>query len=41
MGDDSKDSADSRFDGTISLNKLEGRVWLVIWPLSRLGFVTP
>jgi signal peptidase I len=41
LGDDSRDSADSRFDGPIGLNKIEGRTWLIIWPLSRFGFVAP
>jgi signal peptidase I len=41
LGDDSKDSSDSRFDGEIPLSKLEGRAWLILWPPSRFGLLTP
>ncbi|MHC4646439.1 MAG: hypothetical protein ACYTBJ_13140 [Planctomycetota bacterium] len=33
------ESADSRLDGTVSLDRIESRPWLIIWPLSRFGFV--
>ena len=41
LGDDSKDSADSRFDGTISKERILGRAWLIVWPLDRFAFVNP
>ncbi|MBN1808074.1 MAG: signal peptidase I [Planctomycetes bacterium] len=41
LGDDSKDSFDSRFTGPLSGEKVEGRPWLIVWPLSRIGFVNP
>jgi len=41
LGDDSKDSSDSRFDGAIAFSKLEGRAWLILWPPNRFGLLTP
>jgi signal peptidase I len=41
LGDNSRDSDDSRFNGSISPSKITGRPWLRIWPLSRFGFVNP
>ncbi len=41
LGDDSKDSQDSRFDGPVSEDAIMGRAWLVVWPLSQFRFVTP
>lgn len=39
LGDDSRDSLDSRFMGSVTGDRFRGRVWFVVWPLSRLGFV--
>jgi signal peptidase I len=41
LGDDSQDSQDSRYDGPVAPGRIERRVWLVVWPLSRLRCVTP
>ena len=41
FGDDSKDSADSRFDGPVDVEEIRGRAWLIVWPPSRIGFVNP
>jgi signal peptidase I len=41
LGDDSKDSADSRFDGPVSPSEIRARAWLIVWPPSRIGFVNP
>jgi len=41
LGDRSTDSQDSRFDGPVQPSRIAGRAWLVIWPLSRVGFVSP
>ena len=41
LGDDSRDSQDSRFDGPIDRRQIIGRAWLVVWPLSRIRFVNP
>jgi signal peptidase I len=39
FGDFSRDSHDSRFDGVLSPERITGRAWMVVWPLSRVGFV--
>lgn len=39
LGDDSRDSYDSRFLGPVSPKEIRGRVWCVLWPLKRLGAV--
>ncbi len=39
LGDDSVDSLDSRYEGTIPQEKIAGRVWLRVWPPSRIGLV--
>jgi signal peptidase I len=39
MGDNRINSKDSRVFGTISKGKIVGRVFVRIWPLSRLGFL--
>ena len=41
LGDDSKDSQDSRFEGPIDGKQIRGRAWLILWPPSRVGFVNP
>ncbi len=39
LGDDSRDSQDSRFDGVLAPERITGRAWMVVWPPSRLGLV--
>jgi signal peptidase I len=39
LGDDSQDSQDSRFEGPVLPEHVKGRAWLIVWPLSRAGFV--
>ena len=39
LGDDSRDSQDSRFEGAIPAKKIQGRAWLRVWPLKRFGRV--
>lgn len=39
LGDDSKDSDDSRFNGPVARQNIIGRAWLIIAPQSRRGFV--
>jgi len=39
MGDNEADSCDSRFWGTVPRSSIIGKVFLRIWPLSRLGFL--
>lgn len=39
LGDDLKDSDDSRFNGPTPRSHVIGRAWLIVWPLSRVGFV--
>jgi len=41
LGDHSTDSADSRFEGPVEPRRIIGRAWLVVWPPSRIGFVSP
>jgi signal peptidase I len=41
LGDFSKDSQDSRFDGPLPREKILGRAWLVVWPPSRARPVGP
>jgi signal peptidase I len=41
LGDNSRDSQDSRFEGPILPEQIDGRPWLVIWPLAHLRFVNP
>lgn len=41
LGDDSRDSQDSRFEGPVMPERVRGRAWLRIWPLHRLGTLTP
>jgi signal peptidase I len=36
LGDDSKDSQDSRFEGPVNPERIRGRAWLIVWPLSRV-----
>jgi signal peptidase I len=39
LGDDSKDSYDSRYLGPVSATQLRGRVWCIVWPPSHYGFL--
>jgi signal peptidase I len=39
LGDDSKDSNDSRFLGPVARAELRGRAWLILWPPARIGRV--
>lgn len=39
LGDDSKDSLDSRYTGPISRVQITGRAWLRVWPARRIGWV--
>jgi signal peptidase I len=39
LGDESVDSYDSRFTGPVPASSLHGRVWLIVWPPARIGFV--
>jgi signal peptidase I len=41
LGDYSKDSDDSRWNRPVQPDAVNGRPWLIIWPLSRIGFVNP
>jgi signal peptidase I len=41
FGDDSKDSWDSRYEGPLAPERLQGRAWLRVWPMNRFGFVNP
>ena len=39
LGDDSEDSYDSRYEGPVDRRTFNGRVRLIVWPPSRIGFV--
>ena len=41
LGDDTRDSADSRMDGPVAPKRILSRTWLIVWPPSRIGFVNP
>jgi len=41
MGDDSRDSYDSRFTGLLKPEHIEGRAFMIIWPPSRIRLLTP
>jgi signal peptidase I len=41
LGDDSKDSQDSRFEKSVAAEEIIGRPWLIVWPPSRIDFVNP
>ena len=41
LGDDTRDSDDSRFEGSIKAGRILGRTWLIIWPWERIGTVNP
>ena len=39
LGDDSKDSQDSRFTGAVAHEDIIGRAMLIVWPPDRIGWV--
>ncbi|HSI09853.1 MAG: signal peptidase I [Rariglobus sp.] len=39
LGDDSRDSMDSRYNGVLSADQFTGRAWLTLGPGRRYGFV--
>lgn len=39
LGDDSRDSYDSRFTGTVKAEQFHGRAWCILAPWNRMGFV--
>lgn len=41
LGDDSKDSQDSRYEGPVPPHRIEGRALCIVWPLSRIRFINP
>ncbi len=41
LGDNSRDSEDSRFTGEVAAKRIKGRAWLIVWPPSRMRFLTP
>lgn len=41
MGDDSKDSQDSRFEGPADPDRIRGRAWLIVWPPERIRRLDP
>jgi signal peptidase I len=41
LGDDTRDSQDSRFEGPVPRGQIVGRAWLRIWPPERIGWVNP
>jgi signal peptidase I len=41
LGDDTRDSYDSRFTGVLKTDDIEGRAWMIVWPPSRIRLLTP
>ena len=39
MGDDSRDSWDSRYLGPVQKNQFRGRAWCILWPFERVRFL--
>jgi len=39
LGDDSVDSQDSRYEGSVVRARIRARAWLIVWPPSRMGWV--
>lgn len=40
MGDHRSDSADSRYFGVVPYDRIEGKAWLIYWPLGSFGTLT-
>jgi signal peptidase I len=41
LGDDSKDSYDSRYEGPFEAWRLRGRAWVIVGPSGRRGWINP
>jgi signal peptidase I len=41
LGDDTRDSDDSRFNGPVLPDRVIGQAYLIVWPWSRMGWVNP
>lgn len=41
LGDESRDSDDSRFNGPVARERIIGRSWLIVGPWKRIGWVNP
>lgn len=41
LGDDSRDSYDSRYTGELARDDVDGRAVLIVWPPNRMGWITP
>lgn len=41
LGDDSKDSLDSRYEGPVDPSKIQSRAVLRVWPPARIGWINP
>jgi signal peptidase I len=41
LGDFSRDSDDSRYNGPVPSEQILGRAWLILWPTERRNFVNP
>ncbi len=39
LGDELKDSDDSRFNGPVPARRVMGRAWLIVWPWKRAGWI--
>jgi signal peptidase I len=39
LGDQVRDSLDSRFEGPVTKERIVGRAWLRVWPPSRIGVI--
>jgi type IV secretory pathway protease TraF len=39
LGDNSKDSDDSRFNGPVRRDEIVGRTWAILGPRARVGFI--
>lgn len=39
LGDDSRDSDDSRFNGQVMPERILGRPWMIVWPEAHRGWI--
>ena len=39
LGDNRKVSFDSRNIGPVEKDKIKGKVWTIMWPMNKIGFV--